>query len=367
MNLPVLQKRPRTIGRAKPATRSHADAEPPGEARTPKPTPDRILQIAWGYAPPLILATALHYQVFDRLEEAPQTAEELAARCAASTRGFTAILNALVGLNLLGKTGDRYVLTPESEAFLVSTKPAYHGDYFRHATRQLMPRWLKLTDVVRTGHPVVAANQSETAPEFFSEFVESLFPLNYQAARALGEHLGIPKVMSPFSVLDIGAGSGVWGIALAHQSPFVRVLAVDWPVVLEITRRVARQQGIGERLRTSEGDLLDADFGGEHQMATIGHILHGEGRDRSRQLLKKTYSALAPGGTIAISEFMPNAERTGPSNALIFSVNMLIHTEAGDTFTFEEIAQWLREAGFESPRLLEAPAPSPLVLANKPR
>ncbi len=69
---------------------------------------------------------------------------------------------------------------------------------------------------------------------------------------------------------------------------------------------------------------------------------------------------------MAISDFLTNESRTGPANALIFAVNMLIHTEAGDTFTFPEIAQWLTEAGFAEPRLLEAPAPSPLVLATKP-
>jgi hypothetical protein len=63
---------------------------------------------------------------------------------------------------------------------------------------------------------------------------------------------------------------------------------------------------------------------------------------------------------------MPNDDRSGPPNALIFSVNMLIHTESGDTFTFPEISQWLEEAGFANRRLLDAPAPSPLVLADKP-
>ena len=114
------------------------------------------------------------------------------------------------------------------------------------------------------------------------------------------------------------------------------------------------------------GDLLEADFGTGHQVATIGHILHSEGADRSQQLLRKTFAALAPGGIVAISEFVPNNDRTGPPTPLIFAVNMLVHTEAGDTFTFAEIAGWLREAGFVNPRLLEAPAPSPLILATRP-
>jgi ubiquinone/menaquinone biosynthesis C-methylase UbiE len=153
------------------------------------------------------------------------------------------------------------------------------------------------------------------------------------------------KTKSPVSVLDIGAGSGVWGIALAYQSPHVTVRAVDWPAVLKVTHKLARRQGVGDRLRAAAGDLLNADFGTGHQVATIGHILRSEGRDRSRQLLRKTFRALAPGGTLAISEFMPNDDRTGSPAPLIFVVNMLLHTEAGDTFTFAEMAEWLREAG----------------------
>ncbi len=119
-------------------------------------------------------------------------------------------------------------------------------------------------------------------------------------------------------------------------------------------------------MRTEPGDLLKADFGTGHQVATIGHVLHSEGRDRSRQLLRKTFAALAPGGTVVISEFMPNDDRTGPPMPLLFAVNMLVLTDAGETFSFAEIADWLREAGFVNPRTLEAPAPSPLVLATRP-
>jgi SAM-dependent methyltransferase len=323
------------------------------------------MQLAWGFAPPLILEAALTYRVFDLLDQAPKSAKELAAKSGASVRGLTAILNALVGLEFLVRRGERYALTPESATFLVSTKPSYHGAFFRHLMRQVLPHWLRLSESVNTGRPAVAGNRQSEGQQFFVEFVEGLFPLSYKAAQVLGEHLGIPKATAPVSVLDIGAGSGVWGIALAHQSPHVTIHAVDWPGVLDVTRNVARRQGVGDRLRTVAGDLLDADFGTGHHVATIGHILHSEGRDRSRALLRKTSEALAPGGTVVISEFVPNDDRKGPPMPLIFAVNMLVHTEGGDAFTFAEIAGWLREAGFVKPRLLEAPAPSPLVLATR--
>jgi 2-polyprenyl-3-methyl-5-hydroxy-6-metoxy-1,4-benzoquinol methylase len=202
--------------------------------------------------------------------------------------------------------------------------------------------------------------------EFFAQFVEALFPMSFRAACLAGETLGIPKATAPVSVLDIGAGSGVWGIALARQSPLVRVRAVDWPRVLEVTKAVASRHGVGDRITMVAGDLLEADFGSGHQVATIGHILPSEGRERSRQLLRKTFMALAPGGTVVISEFMPNEDRSGPPSALIFAVNMLVHTENGDTYSFAEISDWLLEAGFRNRRLLDAPAPSPLVLATRP-
>jgi 2-polyprenyl-3-methyl-5-hydroxy-6-metoxy-1,4-benzoquinol methylase len=300
------------------------------------------------------------------LDQGAKTVGELAAESGASVRGLIAILNALVGLEFLVRKGTCYALTPESAAFLVSTKPAYYGGFFQHMSRQLMPNWLQLTEAVRTGQPVVAANRQGEGQQFFAEFVEGLFPLSYKAAQVVGEHLGIPLAASPVSVLDIGAGSGVWGIALAHQSPHVTIHAVDWPVVLEVTRSMAQRHGVGDRLRTVAGDLLEADFGARHRVATIGHILHSEGRERSRQLLRKTFAALAPGGTIVISEFIPNDDRSGPPTPLIFAVNMLLHTAAGDAFTFAEIADWLREAAFANARSLEAPSPSPLVLATRP-
>ena len=168
------------------------------------------------------------------------------------------------------------------------------------------------------------------------------------------------------SVLDIGAGSGVWGIALAKQSPRVRIHAVDWPEVLKVTRRVAAKHGVAKRLTTASGDFFEADFGKGHRVATIGHILHSEGRERSRRLLKKVFDALAPGGTVAIQEFMVDEDRSGPPNSLFFAVNMLVNTEAGDAFTFGEMSQWLRQAGFKNRRLLGVPSVSPLILADKP-
>src|SRR5215469_8516916 len=107
-------------------------------------TPERVMQFAWGYAPTLIIEAAVRHGIFDLLDESPKTIEQLAKESRTSKRGLTAILNALVGFNFLSKQGGRYALTPESSAFLVSTRPGFLGALYQHMSSQIMPKWLEL-------------------------------------------------------------------------------------------------------------------------------------------------------------------------------------------------------------------------------
>jgi ubiquinone/menaquinone biosynthesis C-methylase UbiE len=330
-------------------------------------TPERIYQLAFGYAPPLVLEAGIRHHVFDVLDSGPKSIPEVSQATGASERGLTAIMNVLAGLDFLAK--DRkgiYSLTPESAAFLVSTKPGFQGGLIRHSSEHLVPRWLHLNEVVATGQPVAAVNQQGPGSDFFAQFVNDILPMSYHVTQELAAHLNLKDANAPVRVLDLAAGSGVWGIGLAQSSSQVRVTAVDWPGVIPVTRKTVARFGLADRFTFVEGDLLQADFGAGHNVATLGHILHSEGIARSKALLQKTFQALGAGGTIAIQEFLVNAERTGPLGGLIFAVNMLVNTDCGDTFSFEEISGWLGEAGFVDARTINTHGPSPLILATKP-
>jgi 3-hydroxy-5-methyl-1-naphthoate 3-O-methyltransferase len=330
-------------------------------------TPDRLMQISWGYAAPLILEAAIRRRVFDVLDSGPKTVAELQAETGSSARGLAAIANVLAALNFLSKDdAGRFSLTPESAAFLVSGKPDYMGSLLLHVGGRLIPAWLNLSEIVAAGAPAKPVNQEDTGSAFFEDFVLDIFPLSYPAAKALAAYFQLDSATAPVSVLDIAAGSGVWGIALAQSSPQVHVTAVDWPGVLPVTEKNVARYGLSDRFSFTPGDLSSADFGLAYQIATLGHILHSEGEARSRSLLSKVFDALAPGGTIVIAEFLVNKDRTGPMIGLLFAINMLVSTAVGDTWSFEEISEWLTEAGFVNPRTLDAPGPSPLILATRP-
>ena len=108
-------------------------------------TPERIYQFAFAYAPPLVLEAAIRHHVFDVLDSGGKTLAEVSQATGASERGLAAIMNMLVGFDFLAKDAQgNYTLTPESSAFLVSTKPSFQGGLIRHTSEHLLPRWLEL-------------------------------------------------------------------------------------------------------------------------------------------------------------------------------------------------------------------------------
>jgi ubiquinone/menaquinone biosynthesis C-methylase UbiE len=330
-------------------------------------TPERLMELSFAYAPPLIISAGVSNKVFDSLEGGAKTPRQVAEETGASERALGILMNALVGLGLLKKDRQgKYSLTPESAAFLLSKKPGTHAGFFGTIAPQLISRWLRLSDIVREGRPAVAVNQETEGTEFFSQLVENIIPMSYPPAQKLGDHLKLAKTKNEIQVLDLGAGSGIWGIALAQKSPRVRVTAVDWAGMIPTTKRITQEFGVADRFNYVEGDMLEANFGSDYDIAILGHILHSEGEDRSRRLLKKIFRALKSGGTIAIAEWLVNDDHTKPLPSLMFAVQMLVNTEKGDTFSFNQIKTWLGEAGFKKVRKLEAPGPSPLVLATKP-
>src|SRR5947207_2411983 len=253
-------------------------------------TPERLMELSFAYAPPLIISAGVSSKVFDTLEGNAKTTEQVAKETGASARALRILMNALVGLDLLKKDRKgKYSLTPESAAFLLSKKPETHAGFFGTIAPQLISRWLRLSDIVREGRPAVAVNQETEGTEFFSQLVENIIPMSYPPAQKLGDHLKLAKAKNEIPVIDLGAGSGIWGIALAQKSTRVRVTAVDWARMIPTTKRITQKFGVVDRFNYVEGDMLEANFGRGYDIGTLGHILHSEGEGRSRRLIRKIF------------------------------------------------------------------------------
>src|SRR5439155_19768079 len=157
-------------------------------------TPERLIEIGFAYAPPLIISAGVNNKVFDSLQNGAKTSEQIAEETGASARALRVLMTALVGLDLLKKDRqERYSLTQERAAFLLSNRPATHAGFFGTIAPQLISRWVRLSDIVREGRPAVAVNQETEGTEFFSQLVENIIPMCYPPAQTLGDHLQLVK------------------------------------------------------------------------------------------------------------------------------------------------------------------------------
>ncbi len=333
------------------------------QATTAQPmiSPMVLMDTAWGFTRTQILKTGVELDVFTQIEKGHTTSQALAQAIGASERGIRILLNALVGMNVLAKAGEQYQLPEGARHFLSKNSPAYMGEWLMHVN-ELMPTWAHLTEAVRSGNPPRQVESDGDRGEFFSKIVAGLFTMNAPGAQAAAQAMVGQR--SGLRILDIGAGSGVWGIAFAQRDPHAHVTLVDYPRVLAIAKQFVAQHGLADRFQYLAGNFREVDFGLEqYDVAVLGHICHSEGARNTQTLFQKIRRALKPGGRLLIAEFLADEERRTATFPLLFAVNMLVNTEDGDTFTLSELRTWLTEAGFKTVESLEAPAPSPLIVA----
>jgi ubiquinone/menaquinone biosynthesis C-methylase UbiE len=326
--------------------------------------PEVIMQMSFSHAPARILSSAVQLGLFSHLAEGKQTAREIASAAGASERGVRMLLDALAGFQLLKKTGERYELTPLSAEYLVRDSPNYLANLME--TDHLWEAWGHLTEVVRKGKPLRQLETQGAAEQFFPILVRSLHVANREPARRTAEVLGAGTTHKGMQVIDVACGSGVWGIGIAEADSSARVTAQDFAGMLEETRLYLKRHGVEERFDFLPGDLKETDFGeGLYDLALLGNIVHSEGEASSRDLFRRLFRALKPGGRIVIVDMIPNDERTGPPFPLIFAVNMLLNTEEGGTYTLAEYTAWLSDAGFARVETAEIGSHSPLVIGIK--
>lgn len=334
----------------------------------PRVTPEPISDIIWAQARTRVFVAASELDLFTKLH-ALQVADAagLASVLDAKERAVRILCDALVAMGLLVRKKNGYALTPVSEAFLVDRPGESSWANFGRVHDQLLrPRWDKLTEVVKAGRPSTGVDQEANGPEFFTQLIHLIYPQSFMAAQAAARRLGVGKKLRGLKILDVAAGSGAWGLAFAVEDRSARVTVLDWPEVLEHTRKYVAKHQAEAQYEFQAGNVHEVDFGeAVYDLVILGHICHSEGFENTQMLLEKSFRALKKDGRLLIAEFLRNDQHSGPLLPALFGVNMLVSTENGDTWSFKEFKGWLTDLGFRKVEKLEAPAPSPLIVARK--
>lgn len=311
------------------------------------PSPALFFDTANAYQRTEALKAAVELDLFTLVAAGRATATDLAAATGASPRGVRVLADYLTILGFLRKTGDRYTLTPDSDAFLTRISPAYLGGTLEFLlTPQLRECFESLTAAVRKGGTATSAEGtvSHDNPVWVA-FARAMGPMMRLPSQLLAEFVGgAPD--RPLRVLDVAAGHGLFGIAVARRFPNARVTALDWPNVLAVATDNAAREGVADRVAILPGSAFEVDWGGPYDVVLLTNLLHHFDLPTCERLAAKAHAALAAGGRAVTLEFVPEPDRITPPATAAFALTMLATTAAGDAYTYAEYERVFAAAGF---------------------
>jgi len=316
----------------------------------------RVFDAFTGYQRTAALRAAIDLGLFTAIGGGANTLPEIAERCGAAERGVRALANRLVVDGFLTKDGERYGLAPEAAVFLDGSSPAYIGTMMRFLTAPMITAAFEtLTEAVRRGGTAVDS-EGTTAHDHpvWVDFARSMAPAAAMTAEAVATLLGPIRG----TVLDVAAGHGLFGITLARHNPEARIVALDWPAVLDVAEENARTAGVADRLTRLPGSAFDVDLGSGHAVVLVTNFLHHFDLPTCETFLRRVKKALAPGGRVVVVEFVTDESRVTPPEAAVFALTMLASTPAGDAYTLDEYRRLFAAVGFSEPVLHPLP-PTP--------
>ncbi len=326
------------------------------QANAQGPTPVRIFETMTAYQQSAALKAAIELDLFTAVAEGADQPASIAARTESSERGVRILCDYLTVCQFLEKRDGRYRLTPESKLFLVRTSPAYVGamSVFLGGD-ELHKAFRGLTEAVRRGTTTMEAEGSMTAEHpMWEDFARGMAALQFPASEAIAA-LVRAEALGECKVLDVAAGHGVFGVAIARHNPQAQVYALDWANVLPYARANAERAGVAERFHEIPGSAFEVEWGNDYDLVLLTNFFHHFDRETCVGLMRKAHAALKDGGRAVTQEFVPNEDRVSPPVAASFSMMMLGTTPSGDAYTFSELDQMFRNAGFASSELHALP------------
>jgi ubiquinone/menaquinone biosynthesis C-methylase UbiE len=312
-----------------------------------KPSPERIFSTLVAFQQTEALKAAIQLDIFTKIGEGADEPGTLAKAASASERGVRTLCDYLTIFGFLTKEHGRYGLTQDAAIFLDRRSPAYMGAMANFLASDMHRKSFgALTEAVRKGGSATdLGDNTKPKDDFWVEFARSMGGLATMSAEFIAALIHSAEG-KPCKVLDIAAGHGMFGITIARRNPSAEIVALDWPAVLGVAQENAKKFGVADRYKTRPGSAFETEYGEGYDYILLTNILHHFDVAGCEKLMRRVQAALKPGGKAITLEFVPNDDRISPQIPAAFSLVMLANTDRGDAYTFAELDNIFRNAGF---------------------
>jgi SAM-dependent methyltransferase len=303
----------------------------------------------WGHLRTRILGAAAELGILTVLADDPLRAETVAERAGVPRDAAAGVLDALLRMGFSTHSGEWHALGDRLAGVLRHPRGGDALLLGAQLAHEFWPALGHLTHTARTGELTLDLQDDAVASRYYlrlARYNSLLFPSYLGMASAVATALA-SSAPATGRVVDVGAGSGVWGIAFGRAWPRSSVLFLDRPRVLAQSQANVRRVGIGERSRFAAADLATDPLGttGDADAVILGQICHTQPVATLPDLLERCAAALRPGGVLVLADMVLDRTGNGPVPYLHFAVKELVAT-AGAILDLDEYRDLLTKAGF---------------------
>jgi len=323
--------------------------------------PDDLNERIRAFQQSRVILTALELDLFSAIGEGGAAAE-IAARIHTDPRATEMLLHALASLQLVAKRDGLFYNAPVAARYFSAGSPQNARPGLLHSAG-LWKNWSTLTECVRTGTSAARQEMGERSSDWTQAFIAAMHRNAVERAAPLVAAAGAQGVRR---MLDVGGGSGAYSIAFAAANPELQAYILDLGPVAPLAQRHIEQAGVAGRVHTRIGDLRTDHLGEGYDLVLASAICHMLDERENARLIGRCYDALAPGGRLVIQEFILEPDKCAPQSAALFSLNMLVGTRAGASYSEPEYTAWMRAAGFTAIRRVRLPGPAGLMIGTRP-
>jgi predicted O-methyltransferase YrrM len=316
-------------------------------------SPGELLELSGVFWKTCALHTAVKLDVFTAIGDDQLTAEQIAKSIRGAQRGVVRLLNALVAMELLEKVDDTFANLPSSQTFLSKASPKYIGHIILHH-HHLMESWSQLDESVLSGQPI-RARSSFDKKAWRESFLMGMFNMAMNMAPLL---VPLIDLSARQHLLDLGGGPATYAIHFCQNNPQLRATVFDLPTTRPFAEKTIEKFQLSNRIDFMAGNYIEDEIRGSYDAAWLSHILHGEGPEACQDIIHKTVSALESGGLIIVHDFILSNTMDGPLFPALFSLNMLLGTSDGQSYSEEQIMGMLSAAGAKDLRRVSTQTPN---------
>jgi 3-hydroxy-5-methyl-1-naphthoate 3-O-methyltransferase len=334
----------------------------------PETDPVDIYRVRDGiYAADMLLAAIVHLDLFSWLDVNPATSAEVGRAFETHARPTDVMLTLFAAMGFVEAREGVFHLTPLAKEHLVKTSPWFLGPYYESLKNR--PVALDLLKVLRTGKPANWGSQKDgkdwhlamESEEFAAQFTAAMDCRGVYLAQAVAKALDLSQRRH---LLDIAGGSGVYACSLVTHHPHLAATVLEKTPVDKIAARAVANRGCSGRVGVAAGDMLEGALPGGADVHLYSNVLHDWDEPVVRQLIVKSFEALAPGGLLVIHDAFLNAAKDGPLHVAEYSV-LLMHSSEGRCYSTREMAGYLTDAGFREPVYRDTEAARGVMFATK--